>query len=183
MTKLTAQQTVLVTWGGLGLLAVGVGYALIKWVIPAILKAAGDTTSKAAGTAASTVANTLDAVNQGFSNNNLTNSATDFAGDKVTAYGGHGVVGSLGAETNALSGGALASAGESLGGWLYSAFNKDPDPTAPVYIVQFPDGAKRGVDSNNIDASGYFSYAGQRFRLGQVNGQKVATTVYTGTGV
>jgi hypothetical protein len=170
--KLSGQQSMLVTWGGLILVGGIVAYIVVKYGLP-----------KLAGGAASGAANTLDAVNQGFSNNNLTNSATDLAGDKVTAYGGRGVVGSLGAEANALSGGSLASAGESLGGWLYSAFNKTPDPTAPVYIVQFPDGAKHGVDSNNIDGSGYFSYAGQRFRLGQVNGQKVATTVYTGTGV
>jgi hypothetical protein len=169
--KLSAQQEMLVTWGGLILVGGIVAYVVVKYGLP-----------KLAGGAATGAADTLNAVNQGLGNNQLTNSQTDFGGGKVD-YSGHGPVSTLGAEANALSGGTLASGGEALGGWLYSAFNKTPDPTAPVYIVQFPDGAKHGVDSNNIDGSGYFSYAGQRFKLGQVNGQKVATTVYTGTGV
>ena len=58
--------------------------------------------------------------------NALTNSAKDADGNKVTAYQGVPVVGTLGAAANAASGGYLAS----LGGWLgrstYDLFNPEP---------------------------------------------------------
>lgn len=49
--------------------------------------------------------------------NALTQNATDFQGARVTAYEGAGPLGTLGAATNAASGGILAS----LGGWIGSA--------------------------------------------------------------
>lgn len=47
-------------------------------------------------------------------NNPITQSATNSAGDRVTAYEGVPVLGTLGAATNALSGGYLAD----FGGWI-----------------------------------------------------------------
>lgn len=52
-------------------------------------------------------------------NNKITENATNGAGEKTTAYQGWGIVGTLGAATNAVSGGTLASAGEWLGGKVY----------------------------------------------------------------
>lgn len=52
-------------------------------------------------------------------NNALTQSATDGAGRRVTAYEGAGVVGTLGAAANAASGGYLASFGQWLGNAAY----------------------------------------------------------------
>lgn len=52
-------------------------------------------------------------------NNYITQNATNGAGEKTSAYEGWGVLGTLGAATNAVSGGVFASAGETLGGWLY----------------------------------------------------------------
>lgn len=49
-----------------------------------------------------------------------------------TAYEGKGVVGTLGAAANAVSGGALQSAGEHVGGWLFDLFNEPYDPNAPT---------------------------------------------------
>lgn len=59
-------------------------------------------------------------------NNSITQTATNAAGQPVTAYQGAGVVGTIGAATNAASGGMLASIGERIGGWVFDAFNPDP---------------------------------------------------------
>lgn len=52
-------------------------------------------------------------------NNAITQSATNAAGQPTTAYQGAGIVGTLGAATNAASGGVLASVGEWLGSTVY----------------------------------------------------------------
>lgn len=52
-------------------------------------------------------------------NNAITRSATNAAGQPVSAYEGAGVLGTLGAATNAASGGLLASAGQWLGGLAF----------------------------------------------------------------
>ncbi len=51
--------------------------------------------------------------------NALTKGATNAAGQKVTAYQGAGVLGTLGAATNAASMGYLATAGQWLGSTVY----------------------------------------------------------------
>ncbi len=61
-------------------------------------------------------------------NNGITQSATNAAGRPVTAYQGAGVVGTIGAATNAASGGVLASMGEALGNWFYDLTHSDPQP-------------------------------------------------------
>ncbi len=58
-------------------------------------------------------------------NNAVTESATNAAGEKTTAYQGAGVAGTIGAATNAASGGVLASVGESIGGWWASVTGAD----------------------------------------------------------
>lgn len=129
--KLNAQQTLYVTWAGLGLVAVGIGYALIKWVIPAVTKAAADSATKVAGTATSGVANAANAALQGLSTNDLTKGSTDFSGNPVD-YSGHGPVSSVAAATNNVSGGVLASFGEELGSEFFTLFNGDYNPNAPT---------------------------------------------------
>lgn len=127
--KLNAQQNMYVTWAGLGLAAVGVGYLLIKYAIPAITKAIADSAKKAAGNISKGTGDTLNAVNQGLSNNDLTNQSTDFAGNTVN-YSGHGPVSTVAAATNDLSGGILSSAGEWLGSAIYDWTHVDYDPNA-----------------------------------------------------
>ena len=65
-------------------------------------------------------------------NNTLTQTATNAAGERVTAYEGAGVLGTLGAATNAASGGTLASFGEWLGGTVYELTHDDPIKPAPA---------------------------------------------------
>lgn len=55
-------------------------------------------------------------------NNAVTQNQHNAAGETVTAYQDAGVLGTLGAVANSASGGVLASAGESLGGWLFDIF-------------------------------------------------------------
>jgi hypothetical protein len=45
-----------------------------------------------------------------------------------TTYAGAGVVGTLGAATNAASGGVLQSAGEAIGGWFYDLTHPRVNP-------------------------------------------------------
>jgi hypothetical protein len=52
-------------------------------------------------------------------NNAITQNATNGAGERVAAYEGWGVLGTLGAATNAVSGGVLATAGQKMGDWLW----------------------------------------------------------------
>ena len=58
--------------------------------------------------------------------NTLTRGARNAAGQPVSAYQGAGIVGTVGAATNAASGGYLATFGEWLGGKTYDMFNSDP---------------------------------------------------------
>jgi len=101
--KLNGQQEIIVTWVGLGLAGVALAYIVVKYVLP-----------KLGGAAASGTADTLNSINQGFSSNDLTKSQTDAGGDSVD-YSGHGILSTLGAEFNSLSGGIFASIGEALG--------------------------------------------------------------------
>jgi len=59
-------------------------------------------------------------------NNTLTANAKDASGNAVTAYQGAGVVGTLGAATNEVSGGWLASFGSWLGIKAYDLTHDDP---------------------------------------------------------
>lgn len=58
-------------------------------------------------------------------NNAVTQNQTNFAGESTDAYEGKGIVGTVGAVFNSASGGALASAGETVGGWLYDLTHLD----------------------------------------------------------
>lgn len=66
-------------------------------------------------------------------NNGITAAATNMNGDAVTAYQGAGALGTLGAATNAVSGGTLASAGQWIGSKLYDIFNPTPPANADTY--------------------------------------------------
>lgn len=127
--KLTAQQYTYATWAGLGLAAVGIGYVLIKYAIPALTSAIASSAKAAAGNLTSGAANTVNAVNQGLSTNDLTTQSTDFAGNNVN-YSGHGPVSTLGAAANDVSGGTLSSIGEWLGSAIYDWTHVDYDPNA-----------------------------------------------------
>lgn len=64
--------------------------------------------------------------------NFITQNQHDWSGEKVTAYQDKGVLGTVGAAANSASGGAFASWGSSLGGWIYDATHDDYNPNAPV---------------------------------------------------
>ena len=71
----------------------------------------------------------------------LTRNATDAAGRPVAAYRGAGVLGTVGAATNAASGGVLASVGNWLGGAAYDWTH--PSPAAQSAAVLTASGAQR----------------------------------------
>ena len=62
-------------------------------------------------------------------NNGITAAATNAAGDPVTAYQGAGIFGTMGAATNAVSGGTLASLGQWIGSSLYDLTHPTPATT------------------------------------------------------
>lgn len=65
----------------------------------------------------------LDEANGLLSGNNATTQgAVDAQGNPVSAYVGAGILGTLGAESNKVSGGWFASEGEQLGDWLFDTF-------------------------------------------------------------
>lgn len=51
--------------------------------------------------------------------NFITQNQHTLDGEEETAYQGKGVLGTLGAATNSVSGGGFASIGESVGGWIF----------------------------------------------------------------
>lgn len=67
--------------------------------------------------------------------NALTENATNADGSAQTAYYGAGPAGTLGAATNAVSGGYLSTWGDNLGSWFYGVTHSDPlaTPSTPQY--------------------------------------------------
>lgn len=111
-------------------------------------------------------------------NNAITQNQTNAAGEKVTAYEGRGVVGTLGAAVNSVSGGTLASLGEKIGGGLFSLFGPKDTTPKTFYSVRFPDGKTHAVGDTWIDKNGYFYYpqgGTVRYKLGTLSGVRVAT--------
>ena len=58
-------------------------------------------------------------------NNAVTQNQTNLSGQSTDAYEGKGVAGTLGAVVNSATGGIAASAGESIGGWIYDLTHLD----------------------------------------------------------
>jgi hypothetical protein len=98
--------------------------------------------------------------------NAITQNQTNASGEKVTAYEGAGVLGTLGAVFNSASGGSFASLGQWLGDKTFSIFHPSRDRDMLTYLVIFPDGSKHAVNGTDVDDDGYFSYSGRRYRLG-----------------
>jgi hypothetical protein len=96
-------------------------------------------------------------------NNAITQAATNAAGQPVTAYQGAGVVGTVGAATNAASGGWLATAGQRLGGWLYDVTH--PTPDSPASTKESP---AAGQGNSQTQASGW-DYTGKDQSFGQLS--------------
>lgn len=178
--KLDPIQRELVTYGVLGVIAIGAGYIIIKYAIPAIAKAAADAAKKSVGSVAKGVGDTLNAANQGLSNNDLTQQQNDWGGNQVD-YSGHGLLSTLGAESNALSGGALASWGSEVGKELFGFFGSGSSGSSTSYRTTFPDGSVHYVDSSNVDTNGRFTFSdGVTYQLGDDGtGKKVATALTT----
>jgi hypothetical protein len=178
--KLDPLQRDVVMWSGIGVVVLGLGYIIIKWVIPAIANAAANSAASAAGSVASGAANTVGSALQGLSKNSLTQGATDFSGNAVDYSQAGAVFAPVAAAENNLSGGLLASSGESIGSGLFSLFGpKDTSPSV-YYSVQFPDGSKHAIGDTSVDSTGNFSYGGVTYRLGDDGyGHKLATPLTT----
>ena len=109
------EQKTIVTIAAIGIVAIGAVY-LIK-------KAA--TAAAAAGGAAVNAAGGLIT-----GNNPITAGATDASGNPTTAYQGAGVLGTVGAATNAASGGMLASIGSWIGTTAYDLTHATTNPAS-----------------------------------------------------
>lgn len=139
-------------------LPLAIGAAVILGVVYFIVK-------KTLGAAVDTAAGALTG------NNAITKNATNASGERVTAYEGAGILGTLGAATNAVSGGTLASLGEKISSW----FEPGEKSENLYYRVLFPDGSFHAVGSLSIDKNGYFVWSGKRYRIGVNQGnQRVA---------
>lgn len=113
--------------------------------------------------------------------NVITKNQTNFDGEKVDSYEGKGVLGTLGAAANTVSGGLFASIGQSapvasvvdsIAGW----FTSNVQPTGNLYYrVIFPDGSAHAVVDSSVDKNGYFTWNGTRYRMGyDSSNQRVA---------
>jgi len=94
--------------------------------------------------------------------NTLTKNATNADGQKVTAYRGVPVLGTLGAAANAASGGWLATMGQKLGSWLAPTPSaNDPVPAQsqgnPAATAAWATG---GPDLTNPDEQTFSAMAG-----------------------
>lgn len=184
--KMDPFQRDLVGWGVLGVIAVGLGYVAIKWVIPAIASAAAASAAKAAGAVTSGAANTVGSAIAGLSDNSLTNGSlvapgSGFGGDAGYNYSGFGLLSTPAAATNLAIGGAPAALGEGIGGGLFSIFGSSSSAAdATYYTVTFPDGSRHAIKSANVDSTGNFAYGGTNYRLGDDgSGNKLATPLTT----
>jgi hypothetical protein len=113
-------------------LLLGAGVLAVVLIVMAsrAAKAGADLIGSAGTAIADGVATTVDAAGGVLTGNNtVTQSATNAAGDATTAYQGAGIVGTVGAATNAVSGGVLASMGEAIGGKLFDWFGPSVDLT------------------------------------------------------
>jgi hypothetical protein len=149
--KLAADQRYIATWGIFGLIAAGIAYVAIKYILPSIANSA---------TAAAT-------------------NSHDLSGAPVS-YAGFGAPGVLGGATNSLLGGAPASAGEALGSGLFSIFGSAPTGSTTYYRVTFPDGSVHAIGNATVDANNRFAYGGNTYTLGDDgSGNKIATALTT----
>lgn len=82
--------------------------------------------------------------------NALTRNQTDAEGNSTDAYVNKGVVGTVAAGANSVSGGVFASIGSKLGEWAFEAFGPKVDINAPVG-TSGPMIPTRNVDIPNID--------------------------------
>lgn len=139
-------------------LPLAVGAALLLGVVYFLIrKTVGDVAKGAAGVLTG--------------DNAITKNATNASGERVTAYEGAGIFGTLGAATNAVSGGTLASLGEKISSW----FEPGEKSENLYYRVLFPDGTFHAVGSLSIDKNGFFVWSGKKYRIGVNQGnQRVA---------
>ena len=102
-----------------GAVAVGVGVLVGGFLLWRASQVAGKVAGDVVDTAAGIVTG----------NNAMTQNQTDADGIKTTAYEGMGVLGTLGAAANSVSGGWFASAGSWIGSSAYDLFSADPFAT------------------------------------------------------
>jgi len=99
------------------------GWAVVGLVAYLIYRAVSADVKKLASAGADVVGGTLSG------NNAITQGARDWNGNPVDAYQGHGVLGTLGAGANAVSGGAFSSIGDWIGGKI-ADLTQSYDPNA-----------------------------------------------------
>jgi len=103
---------------GAGVLVIGVVYLLARQTVKDVVSAVGDVANVGIGALTG--------------NNAVTQNQHNFDNESTNAYKNKGIFGTLGGATNSVLGGLPASAGESLGGWLFDIFGPKYDPNAPV---------------------------------------------------
>lgn len=119
------------------------GGAVLAVVLIVVIMRAARAGAELAGQAGTAVANGVielaDVTGGALTGNNMmTERATNAAGERTTAYEGAGVLGTVGAATNAVSGGVLSSVGEWMGAKAFEIFGPDtssatsPTPVQPV---------------------------------------------------
>ena len=93
--------------------------------------------------------------------------------NKGTPYEGSGPIGTLGNIANTVSGGSLTRLGEKVASFFVPSPNDKVFATD--YIVTFPNGARHAISSTLVNANGFFTYSGVRYRLAlDSNGKKIA---------
>lgn len=133
-------------------LPLAAGVALLVWVVYSLVR--------------KSIKDTAEGVGGLFTGNNPIT--------KDTVYEGAGILATVGAATNAVTGGLLEKGGEKIASWFAPSYK-----TADLFLVTiFPDGAKHAIDANTVDSSGFFDYKGTKYRMGynQAN-QRVAVRV------
>lgn len=128
--------------------------------VAAVLLGVYYVTRKAVGAAADTVAGIATG------NNALTDG---------TPYAGTGVLGTLGAATNAVSGGAFQAIGERIVS-VFTPDVSDAERYDLMYGVLFPDGRRRAVRATEISKDGVYAKDGALWLIGynQAN-ERIAT--------
>jgi hypothetical protein len=113
-------------------------------------------------------------------NNAVTRNQVDASGEKVTAYEGAGILGTLGAAFNSVSGGTLASLGSWLGGKTYdivSWFSPGDQPDVYQSVI-FPDGSRHAIKLSDVSKDGLVDVDGTLYRLANNSSGKISAVYY-----
>lgn len=69
---------------------------------------------------------------------------------------------------------AVVNFGGKVGSVVYDIVNPAPAGEMLFYTVNFPDGSRHAIPSGIVSTGGFFEYAGNRYRLGMMDGKRIA---------